>query len=206
MPILRQHANCRNDLCHVDLGVGQRAISFSSLKCEVTPFRRSLVPHGSASVAVWCCAIRVTCTSFVRLSIVEFKFGFGDKSMPSNPKRKLGAVVARLQLQYGPTAVRKAAPREPVAASCPPPSPNWMARSAANYLAMALALADSLLERSPLDADSLARHFAAWYRTGPSDVGIQTSNVLGRIARACPGRRLSTPSSVPSPIQQATDR
>ena len=48
---------------------------------------------------------------------------------------------------------------------------------------MALALADSLLEQSPLDADSLARHFVAWYRTGPSDIGIQTSNVLGRIAR-----------------------
>ena len=47
---------------------------------------------------------------------------------------------------------------------------------------MALALADSLLERSPLDADSLARHFVAWYRTGPSDVGIQTRDVLGRIA------------------------
>ena len=48
---------------------------------------------------------------------------------------------------------------------------------------MALALADSLLEHTPLDADALARHFVAWYRTGPSDVGIQTSNVLGRIAR-----------------------
>ena len=51
---------------------------------------------------------------------------------------------------------------------------------------MALALADSLLERCPLDPDSLARHFVAWYRTGPSDVGIQTSNVLGRIARGTP--------------------
>ena len=51
---------------------------------------------------------------------------------------------------------------------------------------MALALAGSLLERSPLDADSLARHFVAWYRAGPSDVGIQTSNVLGRIARGAP--------------------
>jgi len=30
--------------------------------------------------------------------------------MPSNRQRKLDAVVARLQLQYGPTAVRKAAP------------------------------------------------------------------------------------------------
>ena len=71
---------------------------------------------------------------------------------------------------------------------------------------MALALADSLLERSPLDADSLARHFVAWYRIGPSDVGIQTSKVLGRIAAARTGRRRSTPSSVPSPLQQATDR
>jgi RecA/RadA recombinase len=35
--------------------------------------------------------------------------------MPSNRQRKLDAVVARLQLQYGPTAVRKAAPpAEPV--------------------------------------------------------------------------------------------
>ena len=51
---------------------------------------------------------------------------------------------------------------------------------------MALAVADSLLERSPLDADALARHFVAWYRTGPSDVGIQTSNVLGRIAHGTP--------------------
>ena len=51
---------------------------------------------------------------------------------------------------------------------------------------MALALADSLLEHAPLDADSLARHFVAWYRTGPSDVGIQTSDALGRIARGSP--------------------
>ena len=32
---------------------------------------------------------------------------------------------------------------------------------------MALALADSLLERCPLDADNLAHRFAAWYRAGP---------------------------------------
>ncbi len=46
---------------------------------------------------------------------------------------------------------------------------------------MALALADSLLERYPLDPDNLAGHFVAWYRTGPSDVGIQTSSALRRI-------------------------
>lgn len=48
---------------------------------------------------------------------------------------------------------------------------------------MALALADSLLKRCPLDADNLAQHFVAWYRAGPSDIGIQTHNVLGQIAR-----------------------
>ena len=48
---------------------------------------------------------------------------------------------------------------------------------------MALALADSLLERCPLDAENLAQHFVAWYRAGPSDVGIQTSSVLGRLMR-----------------------
>ena len=71
---------------------------------------------------------------------------------------------------------------------------------------MALALADSLLEHSPLDADSLARHFVAWYRAGPSDVGLQTRNVLGRIARGTPGRQPSTPSSEPTPIRRATAR
>lgn len=48
---------------------------------------------------------------------------------------------------------------------------------------LALALADSLLARCPLDPDSMARHFVAWYRAGPDDVGIQISSVLGRIAR-----------------------
>ncbi len=48
---------------------------------------------------------------------------------------------------------------------------------------MALALAESLLAHRPLDPDDLAQRFVAWYRAGPSDVGIQTSSVLGRIAR-----------------------
>jgi ADP-ribosyl-[dinitrogen reductase] hydrolase len=47
---------------------------------------------------------------------------------------------------------------------------------------MALALADSLLEAYPLDPANLARHFVAWYRTGPEDIGIQTAGVLRRIA------------------------
>jgi len=48
---------------------------------------------------------------------------------------------------------------------------------------MALALACSLLERRPLDADNLARHFVAWYHAGPPDIGNQTRAVLGRIAQ-----------------------
>lgn len=48
---------------------------------------------------------------------------------------------------------------------------------------MALALAESLLAHRPLDPDDLAQRFVAWYRAGPDDVGIQTSSVLGRIAR-----------------------
>jgi len=48
---------------------------------------------------------------------------------------------------------------------------------------MALALADSLLHHAHLDGSDLAQRFAAWYETGPSDVGVQTSQVLSRIAR-----------------------
>lgn len=48
---------------------------------------------------------------------------------------------------------------------------------------MALALAESLLANCPLDPEDLADRFVAWYRAGPPDVGIQTAQVLGRIAR-----------------------
>lgn len=47
---------------------------------------------------------------------------------------------------------------------------------------MALALAESLLDHSPLDAANLAQHFVAWHQAGPPDIGIQTRDVLGRIA------------------------
>jgi ADP-ribosyl-[dinitrogen reductase] hydrolase len=47
---------------------------------------------------------------------------------------------------------------------------------------MALALAESLLAHSPLDAADLAQRFVAWYHAGPPDIGIQTRDVLGRIA------------------------
>jgi ADP-ribosyl-[dinitrogen reductase] hydrolase len=51
---------------------------------------------------------------------------------------------------------------------------------------MALALAESLLARCPLDAADLAQRFVAWLQTGPDDVGIHTRNVLSRIASGQP--------------------
>jgi ADP-ribosyl-[dinitrogen reductase] hydrolase len=48
---------------------------------------------------------------------------------------------------------------------------------------MALALADSLLARFPLDGGDLAQRFVAWYKAGPPDVGVHTSRVLSRIER-----------------------
>jgi ADP-ribosyl-[dinitrogen reductase] hydrolase len=51
---------------------------------------------------------------------------------------------------------------------------------------MALALADSLLARRPLDAEDLAQRFVAWLQAGPDDVGIHTHNVLSRIAAGEP--------------------
>jgi ADP-ribosyl-[dinitrogen reductase] hydrolase len=47
---------------------------------------------------------------------------------------------------------------------------------------MALALAESLLARRPLDAADLARRFVQWYRANPPDVGLHTRSVLQRIA------------------------
>ncbi len=51
---------------------------------------------------------------------------------------------------------------------------------------MALALAESLLTRLPLDPADLAQRFAAWYRAGPSDVGNHTRVVLARISAGEP--------------------
>jgi ADP-ribosyl-[dinitrogen reductase] hydrolase len=51
---------------------------------------------------------------------------------------------------------------------------------------MALALAESLRARCPLDPADLAQRFVAWYRSGPDDVGIHTSRVLSRIAAGEP--------------------
>lgn len=51
---------------------------------------------------------------------------------------------------------------------------------------MALALAQSLLARCPLDPIDLAQRFVAWHQAGPDDVGIHTSQVLSRIASGVP--------------------
>jgi len=48
---------------------------------------------------------------------------------------------------------------------------------------LALALAESLLEKRPLDGNVLAKHFLDWYRAGPDDVGNHIRTVLDTIKR-----------------------
>ncbi len=48
---------------------------------------------------------------------------------------------------------------------------------------MALALAESLLARRPLDPADLGRRFVAWADTGPDDIGVHTYRVLARLRR-----------------------
>jgi ADP-ribosyl-[dinitrogen reductase] hydrolase len=50
---------------------------------------------------------------------------------------------------------------------------------------MALALAHSLLERTPLDPADLAQQFVRWYDWRPPDVGIHTATVLREISLGC---------------------
>ncbi len=50
---------------------------------------------------------------------------------------------------------------------------------------MALALADSLLERVPLDPAYLAQQFVRWHNHRPADVGIHTATVLREISLGC---------------------
>lgn len=51
---------------------------------------------------------------------------------------------------------------------------------------MALALAESLLLTNPLDTRDLAARFAAWYQSGPEDIGVHTKRVLSLIANGTP--------------------
>jgi ADP-ribosyl-[dinitrogen reductase] hydrolase len=54
---------------------------------------------------------------------------------------------------------------------------------------MALALAESLLDHRPLDADHLARRFTEWFRSGPQDVGVRIRDVLSRMELGQPWDR-----------------
>lgn len=47
---------------------------------------------------------------------------------------------------------------------------------------MALALAESLLDKRGLDPDDISAHFLDWYKRRPPDIGIHTSNVLQQVA------------------------
>jgi ADP-ribosyl-[dinitrogen reductase] hydrolase len=48
---------------------------------------------------------------------------------------------------------------------------------------MALALAESLLEKRPLDGSVLVKHFLNWYKAGPEDIDNHTRTVLDTIKR-----------------------
>jgi ADP-ribosyl-[dinitrogen reductase] hydrolase len=48
---------------------------------------------------------------------------------------------------------------------------------------MALAVAQSLLTHSPLDAQDLVQRFTTWYQFHPPDVGIHTSKVLNLVSQ-----------------------
>jgi len=48
--------------------------------------------------------------------------------------------------------------------------------------AMALALAESILERGLLDLNDLARRYAAWAASGPKDIGVTTAGALRGVA------------------------
>lgn len=48
---------------------------------------------------------------------------------------------------------------------------------------MALAVAESLLAHSPLDAQDLVQRFSTWYQFHPPDVGVHTAKVLNLISK-----------------------
>lgn len=48
---------------------------------------------------------------------------------------------------------------------------------------MALALAESLLNKRFLDPEDVSRHFLDWYKRRPPDIGIHTNNVLHSISK-----------------------
>ncbi len=64
---------------------------------------------------------------------------------------------------------------------------------------MALALAESLLARQPLDGADLAQRFVAWYAWGPPDVGNYTAFVLRQIRQGTPWEEASRASGAAQP-------
>ena len=64
---------------------------------------------------------------------------------------------------------------------------------------MALALAESLLNKHPLDPEDLAQRFVAWYHSSPPDIGIQTSYILRWLAAGQPWQQVVERSSQEMP-------
>lgn len=57
---------------------------------------------------------------------------------------------------------------------------------------MSLALAESLLVHSPLNAQDLAQRFVTWGQSRPADMGIHTAQVLEKIARGASWQEAAT--------------
>ncbi len=79
-----------------------------------------------------------------------------------------------MPLEFGPPRRGEARVREMLPGRIP-------AGSFTDDTEMALALAESLLARRPLDPTDLAGRFVAWMRANPPDVGIHTATVLRRV-------------------------
>lgn len=64
---------------------------------------------------------------------------------------------------------------------------------------MALALAESLLARTPLDGADLMQRFVHWYHGNPPDIGIHTSRVLSLAAEGTPWQEAAKLAQQQSP-------
>ena len=87
-----------------------------------------------------------------------------------------------MPLEFGPRQPDRRLVRDMTAGRLP-------AGSFTDDTEMALALAESLLARRPLDPADLAERFVAWLRAGPPDVGIHTRDVLSRVGAGQPWDR-----------------
>lgn len=88
-----------------------------------------------------------------------------------------------MPLEFGPPSAEDALVRHMQAGRLP-------AGSFTDDTEMALALAESLLNKRPLDPEDLAQRFVAWYHSSPPDIGIQTSYNLRWLSAGHPWQQV----------------